>query len=47
MGLGLAVGLSIFERASHELLRRVFGVFVVTLAAIEALASRARERGVP
>jgi hypothetical protein len=28
-------GLAIFERASHELLRRAFGVFVVTLAAIE------------
>ena len=35
MGLGLAVGLTIFERASHELLRRAFGIFVVTLAAIE------------
>jgi uncharacterized membrane protein YfcA len=35
MGLGLAVGLTIFERASHELLRRAFGLFVVTLAAIE------------
>lgn len=35
MGLGLVAGLVIFERASHELLRRAFGVFVVTLAAIE------------
>jgi uncharacterized membrane protein YfcA len=35
MGLGLAVGLTIFERASHELLRRVFGAFVVVLAAVE------------
>jgi uncharacterized membrane protein YfcA len=35
MGLGLAVGLTIFERASHELLRRAFGAFVVTLAALE------------
>ena len=43
MGLGLAIGLGIFERASHELLRRVFGVFVVTLAVIE-LWSLAREQ---
>ena len=35
MGLGLCVGLFIFERASHELLRRGFGVFVVALALIE------------
>ncbi|MEN8161139.1 MAG: sulfite exporter TauE/SafE family protein, partial [Myxococcota bacterium] len=35
MGLGLAVGLFIFESASHELLRRVFGAFVVVLAALE------------
>ena len=44
MGLGLAVGLAIFERASHELLRRVFGAFVVTLAALELVRiARARE----
>jgi uncharacterized membrane protein YfcA len=44
MGLGLVVGLAIFERASHELLRRVFGVFVVALAALElARIARARE----
>jgi uncharacterized membrane protein YfcA len=35
MGLGLALGLGIFESASHELLRRAFGVFVVSLAAFE------------
>ena len=35
MGLGLCVGLFIFERASHELLRRLFGAFVVALAAVE------------
>ena len=35
MGLGLAVGLAVFERASGELLRRVFGAFVVTLAVLE------------
>jgi uncharacterized membrane protein YfcA len=35
MGLGLVAGLVIFERASQEVLRRAFGVFVVTLAAIE------------
>lgn len=35
MGLGLVVGLAIFERASHELLRRAFAVFVVALAAVE------------
>jgi hypothetical protein len=35
MGLGLALGLAIFERASHELLRRAFGAFVVALAALE------------
>ena len=44
MGLGLAVGLVIFERASHELLRRVFGAFVVALAGLElARIARARE----
>jgi hypothetical protein len=35
MGLGLGVGLTLFERASHEQLRRVFGAFVVILAALE------------
>jgi uncharacterized membrane protein YfcA len=44
MGLGLAVGLVIFEFASHELLRRVFGAFVVALAGLElARIARARE----
>jgi uncharacterized membrane protein YfcA len=37
MGLGLAVGLLIFESAPHDLLRRVFGVFVVLLASLELL----------
>jgi uncharacterized membrane protein YfcA len=35
MGLGLVVGLLIFENAPHELLRLVFGVFVVVLASLE------------
>jgi uncharacterized protein len=35
MGLGLVVGFSIFEWASQELLRRLFGAFVVTLASVE------------
>jgi uncharacterized membrane protein YfcA len=35
MGLGLGVGLFIFERASHERLRQAYGVLVVTLAVIE------------
>ena len=40
MGLGLGVGLFIFERASHERLRQAFGVFVVTLAVIELWRQR-------
>ena len=44
MGLGLALGLVVFERASPELLRRVFGAFVVVLAGLElARLARARE----
>ena len=44
MGLGLGVGLAIFEHASHEALRRVFGAFVVALAGLElARIARARE----
>jgi uncharacterized membrane protein YfcA len=44
MGLGLGVGLAVFERASHELLRRVFGAFVVALAGLELVRlARARE----
>ena len=35
MGLGLGVGLLVFERASHELLRKAFGAFVVGLASLE------------
>jgi len=35
MGLGLGVGLVIFERAPQELLRRMFGAFVLVLAALE------------
>jgi uncharacterized membrane protein YfcA len=44
MGLGLACGLVIFERASHEALRRAFGAFVVALAGLElSRIARARE----
>jgi len=44
MGLGLVFGLVVFERASHELLRRVFGGFVVVLAGFElSRIARARE----
>jgi len=44
MGLGLVFGLVVFERASHELLRRVFGGFVVVLAGLElSRIARARE----
>jgi uncharacterized membrane protein YfcA len=44
MGLGLVFGLAVFEHASHALLRRVFGAFVVTLAALELVRiARARE----
>ena len=44
MGLGLGVGLAVFERASHELLRRVFGAFVVALAGLELVRlARARQ----
>jgi uncharacterized protein len=46
MGLGLAVGLAIFEHASGVLLRRAFGAFVVTLAALE-LWRLVRERITP
>jgi uncharacterized membrane protein YfcA len=35
MGIGLALGLAVFESASHELLRRAFGAFVVGLALLE------------
>jgi uncharacterized membrane protein YfcA len=37
MGIGLVVGLLIFESVPHELLRRVFGVFVIGLASLELL----------
>jgi uncharacterized membrane protein YfcA len=35
MGIGLLIGIAIFERASNEALRRVFGLFVVILSALE------------
>lgn len=35
MGLGLVVGLLIFENVPHDLLRQIFGVFVVALASLE------------
>lgn len=35
MGVGLAIGLAIFERASNDGLRRVFGCFVVAVATSE------------
>jgi uncharacterized membrane protein YfcA len=35
MGLGVAAGLAVFEVASNEALRRVFGAFVVWVAATE------------
>jgi len=35
MGVGLGVGLAIFERASNDRLRRVFGFFVVGVALAE------------
>ena len=35
MGVGLAIGLAIFERASSDLLQRVYGVFVTGVAASE------------
>ena len=35
MGLGLAVGLVIFENAPHDLLRRIFAALVIALAALE------------
>jgi uncharacterized membrane protein YfcA len=35
MGVGLAIGLAIFERASNDGLRRAFGAFVVVMAAAE------------
>ena len=46
MGLGLALGLVLFERASGEVLRRAFGAFVVALAALE-LWRLARESTAP
>lgn len=45
MALGLGVGLGIFERASHDLLRQIFGAFVVALAAVE-LFRLLRESGI-
>jgi uncharacterized membrane protein YfcA len=50
MGLGLALGLAVFERASNEALRRAFGAFVVALAALELwrlLRERSAARELP
>jgi uncharacterized membrane protein YfcA len=44
MGVGLALGLSLFERASSESLRRAFGVFVVAIASHQLLLLRGSER---
>lgn len=46
MGVGLAIGLVIFERASNDGLRRAFGFFVVALAITE-LWRTLRETGAP
>jgi len=46
MGVGLAIGLAIFERASNDGLRRVFGFFVVGVALSE-LWRTLRETGAP
>jgi uncharacterized membrane protein YfcA len=46
MGLGLVIGLLVFERASQDFLRRAFGVFVMALAALE-LRRLARESAPP
>lgn len=51
MGLGLALGLALFERASSAALQRAFGVFVVVVAARELWRLRrgrdAAERPLP
>lgn len=44
MGVGLAIGLAIFEQASNDTLRRAFGWFVVVVAASE-LARMLRATG--
>jgi uncharacterized membrane protein YfcA len=40
MGVGLALGLAIFERASNESLQRAYGIFVVWVAASELWRTR-------
>jgi hypothetical protein len=40
MGLGLAIGIAIFERASNATLQRAFGAFVVGVAALELWRGR-------
>jgi uncharacterized membrane protein YfcA len=41
MGIGLLIGLAIFERASNAALQRAFGAFVVAVAALELWRGRA------
>lgn len=41
MGLGLAIGLAVFEQASNAALQRAFGGFVVAVAALELWRGRA------
>lgn len=45
MGLGLAIGLAIFERASNDGLRRAFGFFVVGVALAELWRMRPAAAG--
>jgi hypothetical protein len=40
MGLGLAIGIALFERASNAALQRAFGAFVVGVAALELWRER-------
>jgi uncharacterized membrane protein YfcA len=47
MGAGLVIGLSIFETASNEALRRAFGIFVVGLSALELWRARAAAAAPP
>lgn len=40
MGIGLAIGIAVFERASNQSLQRAFGAFVVAVAALELWRGR-------